>query len=78
MTDVDASNQPGTGRRRQLADEIACLRTRIEEIRSSDRSRGPSPEISGEIARLEQRIAAKNEELARIELAVELERQQDA
>lgn len=78
MTQKEFDLPTKTGRRRQLKDERATLQARIDELLSSERSPGKPAEMKGEIAKLEERIAAIDETLDRIELARELERQQDA
>lgn len=77
MTD-DESALPAAGRQRQLEEERTRLRGRIETLSASSPDAGPDPARAGEVAELEQRLEDIEQELGRIILAAEMERQEDA
>lgn len=78
MTEKESELPTKPSRRCRLKDERAALKARLDELLSSERGTGRSAETKGEIAKFEKRIGAIDEKLDRIELARELERQQDA
>lgn len=70
---------PTASRRwRQLEDERAALRDRIDALRTTLADDGPDPGVENEITELERRLRTIEEKLERIALAAEMERQQDA
>lgn len=79
MTQDHDHTLPAESRRwRQLEDERAALRDRIDALRATLVDDGPDPRTESEVTALEQQLAATEEKLERIALAAEMERQQDA
>ncbi len=78
MKDDDDMAPAQTGRRHQLEEERSRLRGELDALRAASAEAGQGSEGRPEQAALEQRIGAIDEELERIDLAAEIERQQDA
>ncbi|WP_405226087.1 hypothetical protein [Lentisalinibacter sediminis] len=78
MKDDDDTAPAQTGRRHQLAEERSRLRGELAALRAASAEAGQGSEGQPEQAALEQRIGAIDEELERIDLAAEIERQKDA
>jgi hypothetical protein len=67
-----------SGRWHRLQDERNRLRGEVDALRAASAAAGRDSEDQPELAALEQRIGVIDEELERIALAAEIERQQDA
>lgn len=78
MKDDDYPQPGGSTRVRQLAEKRTALRNEVDTLRSSLSGDEPDPAVAEKLAALEQRIESIENELDRITLAVEIERQKDA
>lgn len=67
-----------TGRWHRLKEERSRLRAEADALRAASPGAGQGAGNEANLAALEQRIGLIDEELDRIELAAEIERQQDA
>lgn len=76
--DHDHTLPTASRRWRQLEEERAALRDRIDALGATLADDEPDPSIENEITELEQQLESIEEKLERIALAAEMERQQDA
>jgi len=78
MTNDEDMAPAQAGRWNQLKEERNRLLAEVDALRGSSTDARQGSETQAELAALEQRIGAIDEELERIALAVEIERQKDA